>query len=91
MSPHQAYHKARNMKLQNIPYKSKSQLKKIEKIISQDEFYSYYYARDILEGPFSLSHNIIFNSNYRKDYFIFLKSINYDLKEIHEKYGEYLI
>ena len=91
MSPHDAYHKTRNMKLQNIPYKSKSQLKKIEKVISQDEFYSYYYAIDILNGPFLLCHHIIFNSNYRKQYLDFLKSLNYNMKEIYDQYGEFLI
>jgi len=58
-----------------------------EKVISTDSFYSYMYAKYVLNGPFHLGHHIIFNSEYKYDYIDFLKSINYDLKEI----GEWLI
>jgi hypothetical protein len=58
-----------------------------EKVISIDSFYSYMYAKYVLNGPFHLGHHIIFNSEYKYDYLDFLKSINYDLKEI----GEWLI
>ena len=55
-----------------------------EKIIAKDIYYSFFYAQHVIKGPFHLCHPIIFNSSYKKDYILFLKSINYDLNEISE-------
>jgi hypothetical protein len=58
-----------------------------EKTIATDSYWSYYYACYVIDSPFQLCHPIIFNSEYRKEYIEFLKSINYDLSEI----GEWLL
>ena len=55
-----------------------------EKTISKDIHYSLLYAQHVIKGPFHLCHPIIFNSSYKKDYILFLKSINYNLSEISE-------
>jgi hypothetical protein len=55
-----------------------------EKSISTDAKNSFYYSRYVLKGPFQLCHHNIFNSKYRDEYINFLKSINYDLREIEE-------
>jgi hypothetical protein len=91
MSPREAYEYLWNMTPQDFFYKSKKELKKLEKAISKDEFYSYRYAVDILNGPFHLGHPVIFNSTYKNDYIKFLKLINYNLIQICDQYGEWLI
>ena len=58
--------------------------KRGEDIISKDAERSYRYAYIIIGGPFEKCHSIIFDSDYKNDYIIFLKSINYDLNKISE-------
>jgi hypothetical protein len=69
----------------------KGRSEEFEKSIAIDPKYSYWYALDIIKSPFELCHHIIFNSEYKELYINFLKSINYDLNEIEEQYGEWLI
>ena len=75
MTPKDAYEKCR---------KKDKRILELEKIISTDSYYSYRYAYIIIGGPFEKCHSIIFNSDYKNDYIIFLKSINYDLNKISE-------
>jgi hypothetical protein len=69
----------------------KGRFEKGEEEISWNLHYSYHYAVNVLKGPFYLCHPYIFNSSYKERYISFLKSINYDMKEIEEQYGEWLI
>jgi len=62
-----------------------------EQIIATDPKYSYWYARNVIKGPFELCHPVIFNSDWKSNYIDYLKSINYDFKEIYESYGEWFI
>ena len=101
MTPKEAYNKCYNencriFELENIiakdPYWSYRYARNIiqgsflegEKIIATDGDWSYHYARFVVKNAFPLCHSIIFNCEYRKNYINFLKSINYDLKEIEE-------
>jgi hypothetical protein len=65
----------------------KSRFEEGEKSIANDPTCSYLYARDVIKSPFPLCHPVIFSSPFKDDYIDFLKSINYDLREI----GEWLI
>ena len=51
----------------------KGPFKEGEEKISQDSYASYLYARDVIQGPFLLGHNIILNSEWKKDYLKLLK------------------
>ena len=82
MTPKEVYYKC-HYEVKRIP--------ELENIIAIDPFYSYWYAFYVIKGPFLLCHPIIFNSEYKDGYINFLKSINYDFKEIYEQYGEWLI
>ena len=69
----------------------KGRFEKGEEEISCNLHYSYHYAVNILKGPFYLCHPYIFESKYKEPYISFLKSIGYDIKEIYDQYGEWLI
>lgn len=59
----------------------------LEKIIAESDMCSYWYAINIIKGPFHLAHPTFFNSihdYYKNKYLFFLKSINYNLNEIGE-------
>ena len=62
----------------------KGRWEKGEQSIATNCHYSYWYAINIINCPFHLGHHFIFNSRWKEDYIIFLKSINYDLNEIIE-------
>jgi len=69
----------------------KGRFEKGEEEISCNLHYSYHYAVNVLKGPFYLCHPYIFDSKYKDKYINFLKSINYNLSEISDQYGEWLI
>jgi hypothetical protein len=74
MTPQEAYYKCLN---------EKRRIQELEDIIT-NPMWSYYYARNVIKGPFDKSHYIIFNSDWRDDYIDFLKSTDYDMNKICE-------
>jgi hypothetical protein len=67
---------------------TKSEILKLEGIISQSQLFSFLYSKCILKGPFHRGHPVLFrDSIFKNRYITFLKSINYNINEI----GEWLI
>jgi len=67
---------------------NKSEIQKLEGIISQSQHFSFLYSKFILKGPFVKGHPVLFrDSIFKNKYLTFLRSINYNINEI----GEWLI
>jgi len=84
MTPYYAY---KSFLSTNANY-TKSEILKLEKVISNSKHFSFLYAKNILKGPFHHGHAILFNDSiFKNKYLTFLRSINYNINEI----GEWLI